>query len=379
MRSTRENPSNEGLADEGAREYCRAHSICGAPTGEGDRMVTRASIAPALTRVAVAPHTTADEHYRAGREAAARAGRFPARPDLNLHDFGGKTIEQLVFTHVYLGSKSAWPVGDAERIDAALSAAMTDPHLNNVLAQYYRDGKPTSAFRPSRTLEGPVPARVYRDTVEGFVSALDQSNGLSSFDLSRTVFCFLLPPGVVLVDGDSTGHQQRHDDDEPEYNPALAERDEAVDSRHGLGGYHGSVHPKHGDTTDTVYYAVGVYSEGGNGIVAFDQPWENICATFYHELCEARTDPDVEDAIRAGDTPGADKLLGWYSPHGGEIGDIPMEEAGADLSTVMKEVSLAGGGTAPIQLMWSNAVGGPEGPIAHAHAKGAQHAMDHRG
>jgi len=34
----------------------------------------------------------------------------------------------------------------------------------------------------------------------------------------------------------------------------------------------------------------------------------------------------------------------------------------------MKEVPLAKGGTAPVQLMWSNAVGGPEGPIAAPHA-----------
>src|SRR5207249_3693398 len=154
--------------------------------------------------------------------------------------------------------------------------------------------------------------------------------------------------------------------EDPKHNPALRERDEAVDSKHGLGGYHGSIHAKHGSTTDTVYYAVGVYSEGKNGIAAFDKPWKSICATFYHELCEARTDPDVEDAIRAGDTPKANKFLGWYSPKGGEIGDIPMEEADADLSTVMKEVPLGGGGTTPIQLMWSNAVSGPEGPIAKA-------------
>jgi hypothetical protein len=49
-----------------------------------------------------------------------------------------------------------------------------------------------------------------------------------------------------------------------------------------------------------------------------------------------------------------------------------MEEAGADLGTVMKEVRLTGGGTAPIQLMWSNAVGGPEGPIRHPHPAAAR-------
>jgi hypothetical protein len=320
--------------------------------------------------------SNAGAHYRAGREAAARAPGFPAEPGINLHYFGGKTIEKLTFTNVYLGGAAEWSADDIQKIDWGLAAALGDPHLNNVIAQYYADEAPTTTFKPSRVIEGPLPHRVYRDTIEGFAASLDESNGLAGFDLSSTVFCFMLPRGVVLVDGTSKGHQQRHDadqahhedDDEPRFNPALGEQDEAVDSKHGLGGYHGSIHPKHGATTDTVYYAVGVYSEGSNGIVAFDAPWKSVCATFYHELCEARTDPDVEDAIRAGDTPAGTKLLGWYSTKGGEIGDIPMEEAGANLGAVMKEVPLSdGSGTVPIQLMWSNAVGGPEGPIATKH------------
>ena len=41
-----------------------------------------------------------------------------------------------------------------------------------------------------------------------------------------------------------------------------------------------------------------------------------------------------------------------------------MSEAGGNLDLVMREVPLAdGSGTVPIQLMWSNAVGGPEGPV----------------
>ena len=120
--------------------------------------------------------------------------------------------------------------------------------------------------------------------------------------------------------------------------------DEAVDSKHGLGGYHGSV--KAGGAER--YYTVAVYSEGGNGIVAFDEPWKNVCATLYHELQETRTDPDVEDAIRLGSAPGADRLLGWYSPRGGEIGDIPMAEAGGDLARVMREVPLADGGVGEV-------------------------------
>jgi hypothetical protein len=245
---------------------------------------------------------------------------------------------------------------------------MEDPHLNNVIAQYFKDGKATAAFKPSRVLEGPLPMRVFRDTIEGFVAALDQSNGLSGFNLASSVFCFMLPEGTVLVDGDSTGGAKRHaEHDEHGGNLAAHEHDEAADSKHGLGGYHGSIHAQRGSGSDTVYYAVGVYSEGTNGIVAFDKPWKNVCATFYHELQEARTDPDVEDAIRAGNDPHANDFLGWYSPRGGEIGDIPLEEAGADLGAVMQEVPLVKGGTAPIQLMWSNAVGGPEGPISAKH------------
>jgi hypothetical protein len=227
---------------------------------------------------------------------------------------------------------------------------MEDVQLNNVLAQYFPDGNPTAAFRPSRVLDGAAPSRMYRDTIENIVAQLDETGALSGFDLANTVFDMLLPRGVVLVDGNSTDPN-------------------GVDSEHGLGGYHGSIHPKRGSTADTVYYAIAAYSEGTNGITVFPEPWKNTCAIFYHELCEARTDPDVEDAIRAGSSPHADDFLGWYSPQGGEIGDIPLEQAGANLSSVMKEVPLATGGqSVPIQLMWSNAVAGPEGPIAQKHA-----------
>jgi len=340
-------------------------------------MATVATFAPRFTSVVVAAATDAARRYQSGRESAALAAGFAPHTALNLHFFGGRTVEHLTFTNVYLGGKAAWQQDDISSIDASLSASMEDAHLNNVIAQYFKDGKPTATFKPSRVLDGPLPMRVFRDTIEGFVASLDQSNGLSGFNLGSSVFCFMLPKGTVLVDGDSTGgakHHAEHDDhddhDEREKhngNLAAGERDEASDSKHGLGGYHGSIHAKRGSATDTVYYAVGVYSEGTNGIVAFDKPWKNVCATFYHELQESRTDPDVEDAIRAGNDPHANDFLGWYSVRGGEIGDIPLDEAGPDLSTVMQEVPIVKGGTAPIQLMWSNAVGGPEGPISAKH------------
>jgi hypothetical protein len=290
-----------------------------------------------ITSVAVHPATEAAEVYR-----AARVAGFPANPSLNLRRYPGKTIEHLTFTHVYLGGAGAWLPDDIRQIDWALPAAMRDSHLNNVLAQYFPDGQPTAAFEQSRIIEEPIAGRVYRDTIERIVATLD----VSRFDLTSTVFCLLLPRGVVLVDGTSTGTN-------------------GVDSEHGLGGYHGSIHAKR----QTIYYAVAAYSEDTNGIAVFPEGWKNTCAVFYHELCEARTDPDVEDAIRAGSSPHAHDFLGWYSPRGGEVGDIPLEEAGANLASVLKEVKLARGGKmVPVQLMWSNAVAGPEGPIARRHS-----------
>ena len=259
---------------------------------------------------------------------------FPADQGLNLQRFAGKTLEQLTFTNVYLGGNAAWNEDDIRQIDWALPAAMRDAHLNNVIAQYFPDGKPTTTFVPSRVLEGSVPDRVYRDTIETLVASLD----MSGVDLASTVFCMLLPRDAVLVDGTSTGGN-------------------GVDSKHGLGGYHGSIHPK---PDETIYYAVAAFSEGTNGIAIFPEGWKNTCAVFYHELCEARTDPDVEDAIRAGNSPHADDFLGWYSPRGGEIGDIPLEEAGGKLRSIITEVPLTGSDKrVPVQLMWSNAVKRP--------------------
>jgi hypothetical protein len=210
---------------------------------------------------------------------------------------------------------------------------MSDARLNDVLAEYFAGTTVSATFAGSRVLPDPAPPTVYKDTVEGWLAELHRQGGLPAGDPAATAFNLLLPRGVVLVDGGS-------DDGRP-------------DSSNGLAGYHGSIHV--GETT--LYYAVGVFSEGGNGVVAFDEPWKNVVATFYHELQEVRTDPDVEDALRTGDAT----LLGWMSQRGGEIGDAPLDEGGPGLAAVMREVPLANGhGTVPVQLLWSN--------VAHAPA-----------
>jgi hypothetical protein len=284
-------------------------------------------------------------------EAEVIAPGFKPQKKLNLHDQGGKIIPDLVYTNFFVGGAGAWDSQDIQNIDQNLSKAMSDPHLNNVMAQYFRGSQVTTTFRPSSILPGPPPDTISQPEVEQLLASLFNAGKLNGFDFGKTVFNFMLPKGTVLTIDDGSG------DEGPRGRSQArgGETDEKASSLEGLGGFHGSIHQ--GDTT--IYYAVGVFSDGDNGIVAFDQPWKNVVATFYHELNEARTDADVED-----------NRVAWVNNErpGEEIGDIPMTLAGANLGKVMVEVPLAdGSGTVPIQLMWSDAVAGPEGPIENPH------------
>jgi hypothetical protein len=269
--------------------------------------------------------------------------------DLLFH--GGKTIAQLTYTNFYLGG-AAWQQNDIDRIDGALAAAMSESTLNNVMAQYFQ-GVPVATFKPSQRLPGSAAARMSQGDVENLVRTLLGQGSLSAGDLSSTVFNFMLPSGVVLTDNPAPGGAQA----EASVRRGVPQEDES-DSLHGLGGYHGSII----DGGRTVYYAVGVYSETKagqtNGIPAFDAPWKSVVATFYHELNEARTDPDVQQVILGGSA----SLLGWTSRQGEECGDFPVFEANP-LDLVFQEVPVVGG-TAPVQFQYSNFVHGPEGPVA---------------
>ena len=287
--------------------------------------------------------------------ASTIAPGFAPRPDLNLVNLGGKTIPNLSFKSFYLDA-GRWSATDMANIDRALSGAMADPHLNNVIKQYFPDeAEIETNFLGSETSNLAIGATFNRDSVDATLSALIRGGALDGINLDVTVVCLFLPPGAILTTDSAAGKASPGPDDD----------EDAETSILGLGGYHGS--SRIGD--QCVYFAVGVYSEviGGrrNGIVAWPDPWKNVVATFYHELNEARTDPDVGLAPRGG----GDGVLGWYShaPLGrgqaGEIGDIPLALSGSG-HNVMIEVSLVAGGTAPIQLMWSNAVGGPQGPFA---------------
>lgn len=300
---------------------------------------------------------------------------IPPSPDHNLINHGGKTIPNLTFTNFYVGGANSWRPADISAIDRALSAAMSDQQLNNVMVQYFGSGPITTSFTPSTTLDGGPPAVMGKSDVEQLVTQLSQQGTLNGFDLSATVFCLMLPSGTILNDdvpaGSVAQSSRRRRVRAQERVPDLPGPDDKANSLQGLGGYHGSVHVPQADGTQaTVYYAVGVFSEirpdgTQNGIVAFDQPWKNVVATFYHELNEARTDADVEDAINAGSDPAAVGFLGWMSAQGEECGDFPVFEANP-LSQVFQEVELSDhSGTVPVQFMYSNAVQGPEGPVNH--------------
>jgi hypothetical protein len=323
-------------------------------------------------RVFVGHATKAEKGFRSRvsmPKPAALAAGLPPTPEHDLIFNGGNTIAELIFTNFYVGGARAWRPSDIQSIDQALAAAMSDKDLNNVMSQYYR-GKITSTFRGSQILAGPPPQAVSQGDVENLVRTLFRTGKLNGFDLTSTVFDFMLPSGTILNTNEApTAGAISARLEEETAGPAKAAavpHEEEEDSTQGLGGYHGSVHVGSGPNEQTIYYAIGVFSEKlpdgtVNGIPVFDQAWKNVVATFYHELNEARTDPDVEDAIRAGSDPTAANFLGWTSQQGEECGDFPVFEANP-LSKVFKEVKLTNGdGTVPIQFQYSDDVHGPEG------------------
>jgi hypothetical protein len=313
----------------------------------GAETVLRRSLtaaAPAEARAAVEPG------------AVAAQASFPAE---DLHFKGGKIIPDLTFTNFFVGGQGAWRETDVSNIDRALAAAMSDTNLNNVLVQYFFGQTISSTFRSSRFLPAPKPAIVSRGDIERIVSQIHADGLLDGFDLMATVFNFMLPSGTILTTNDEPSGAAEGGQEEGVAIAAADGEEEKADSTLGLGGYHGAVQIER----DTVYYAVGAFSEvlpdgTSNGIPVFPEPWKNVVATFYHELCEARTDPDVEQANQTGDNG----LLGWVSNSGNEIGDFALSGRFA-LADVIKEVPLTGGGTVPMQLEFSDFVHRPEGPV----------------
>lgn len=338
-------------------------------------------------RVFVGHRTKAEKGFRDRMSMPeVLAPGLPATPAHDLVYHGGHTIADLIFTNFYVGGTAAWKASDIQNIDKALAAAMSDADLDNVMVQYFPGGKITSTFEPSQVLAGPPPRVVSQGDIENLVKQMFTAGALNGFDFTPTVFNFMLPSGTILNTNEApTTAAISAQAEKPVAVKKGVPVEEEEDSTQGLGGYHGSVHVGTVPNDQIIYYAVGVFSETlpdgtVNGIPVFDQAWKNVVATFYHELNEARTDADVEDAIKAGNDPSATKFLGWTSKQGEECGDFPVFEANP-LTQVFKEVPLTdGSGTVPVQFQYSDSAHGPEGPRAtpapfagQARAKGAGH------
>lgn len=290
----------------------------------------------------------------------------------NLIYHGGRLISDLSYVNLYISGDSSWSRTEVEQIDSRLAAAMRDEALNNVLRQYFNNQPIRSTALASHPLVGYTPKTVTRGDIQLIIEWLHRQGFLKTFDLKNTVFNLMLPSGTVLT-ADNRPSISLRDDIAQELPGVSADQippSEEGDSRSGLAGYHGSVVTRN---DERIYYTVNVYSESRsngamNGASIFRDPWRNIVATVYHHLAETRTNPDVEEAMRQTSETNAKSYLGWVSPAGLEVGDYPIR-ARIPLRSVFREVPLASGqGLVPIQLLYSNAVQGPEGPISQLHA-----------
>jgi hypothetical protein len=250
--------------------------------------------------------------------------------DLIFH--GGRTVPKMRFQNVFVGRAADWTNGDADKIDDAIRDAMQHPELDVVMKQYFSKSTKLECARVDKILtETTKPDLMDEPDVQGMVVGLYRAGKIDKNDLDATIYNLVLPRGTVLaLDQD--------------------------DSQHGLGGYHGSVHVKDGSKRITLYYSANVFSEGNNGIDAFDEPWKNVVGTLYHELNEFRTDPDINDAIHMN----SNDFLGWTSRTGKEVGDQPI--AANALDVIFQEVIGKAGNKVPVQFMYSNRVHGAEGP-----------------
>jgi len=333
-------------------------------------------------KVQVKSGSYADSYYR-GRAAlpgdpfAKAKAIAPGVAPSPIHDLifhGGKTVVDMQFQNLFVGDTQSWKQSDMDLINRAITTAMTDTRLNNVMVQYFPGQKISCTAAAPQILPGKKPAVVSEGDVVALVTRLLRDGKLGDGNFDGTIFNVILPSGSVLnTNVAATGSLA--ETGEPPSRKAAGGPMRDASSLNGLGGYHGSVHVKTPKGKNvTLYYSVNAFSEilpsgQENGISVFDKPWKNVVATLYHEMSEFRTDADVDDAIRAGNDPAGIGFLGWNSRRGEEIGDFPIVAAGNDLRRVFKEVKATGKTfSLPIQFQYSNAVHGPEGPITKPHS-----------
>src|SRR5262245_36008396 len=144
----------------------------------------------------------------------AIANGVSPRPLEDLIFHGRKIVPQMLFQNIYCGSSADWHGSDVEQIDAAITAAMRDKRLNNVMAQYFHGTALSCDPLASITLADQKPTLFDEPDVQAKIVTLFRSGQIQASDLESTLFNLVLPLGSVLALGDS-------------------------DSLNGLRGYHG--------------------------------------------------------------------------------------------------------------------------------------------
>jgi hypothetical protein len=247
---------------------------------------------------------------------------------------------------------------------------LSDRSLNDVMVQYFNNQPIKSTFLGSHKLTGAAPMVVSQGDAELLVSDLQKQDALDGADLATTFVNLLLPSGTELTTDEmptspalSARLAARRTGKSPD--PAAPVEDEAT-SKTGLGGFHGSVRLTMSGVGVTVYYAVSVFSknspmEPAQASLPFRSPGKTSSLP-YHELTKPATDPDVEEAIRTGQSG----FVGWTSKSGEEVGR-PHSHRHWSATRVQGSAAHPGGDTVPVQFMYSNAVHGSEDPIPQPH------------
>jgi len=206
---------------------------------------SNASYTPQPMRIQARPGSLAERRYY--HNSALPKGGWPKpeviapgispKPLDDLIFHGGKIVPQMEFQNVFLGGQASWQASDIDSINSAITLAMQDRRLNNVIKQYFVDIASLACDpRTSVVLEEPNPGELDEPDVQQTVVRLLKERKLSDSGLDTVIFNLLLPPGCVLRLGDS-------------------------DSMNGLGGYHGSVHFDQGGKSLRAYYSANVFSQ----------------------------------------------------------------------------------------------------------------------
>jgi hypothetical protein len=117
-----------------------------------------------------------------------------------LHDliFHGGKVTPTCTTRI-----SSWAAPRPERgrpsvNQYGLEAAMRDTKLNNVMKQYFPGAKISCDFHGSDILPGAKPKSFDEPDVQSLVKKLHANGSLTGFDLTNSIFNFVLPSGSVL-------------------------------------------------------------------------------------------------------------------------------------------------------------------------------------